>query len=199
MKNLMIIVLFILNSNVYGQNNTIEAFKNSYAYESQENYTKAISAFENLNKSDSYSIILRLGWLHYMNADYMKSKTYYEKAIQIKSKSIEAKLGLIYPLAAVNNWDDVMVVYQSILSIDNNHTSSHYQLAYIYFVRKKYTDAEKHLKTVLSLYPFDYDSNALIGNVYVKLGQIKEAKYHYNKALEYNPSATEIESILKGL
>ena len=198
MKKIIFLAFIAFNSVALAQS-SVQSFKNSYTYEASGNYTKAISALTFPNSESSYSVNLRLGWLYYLKADHLKSKTHYEKAIKLSSNSIEARLGLIYPLTVLNNWDDIITVYKDILTVDNNHTSSHYQLAYIYFVRKKYAEAEKHLKKVLSLYPFDYNSNALLGSVYVKLGKIKEAKVHYTKALEYNPSATNIEKILNGL
>ncbi len=199
MKYIFIIAITAISVSSFAQGNSVEVFKTSYAYEASGQYQKAISTLEKIDLSSSYSANLRLGWLHYLNANYLKSKSFYTTAIKLKPSSIEARLGLIYPLQVMSNWDEVIKVYTAILSIDGNHTSSRYQLAYIYFVRKKYTTAETHLKKILSLYPFDYNSNALLGSIYVKLGKIKEAKKHYTIALEYNPSATDISAILKGL
>jgi len=199
MKKIIILLFIAVNLNLSAQNNSIEAFKKSYTYESDKEYTKAIKVLEDIPHQTSYAANLRLGWLYYLNGEYIKSKSHYTKSISLSSNSIEARIGLVYPLSAMNSWDDVINVYDAILSIDANHTSSHYQLAYIYFVRKKYLEAEKHLKHIINLYPFDYDSNALLGTVYVKLGKIKEAKKHYTIALEYNPTDTEIEKIVEGL
>lgn len=199
MKKLIVITIIALCNGVYAQTPTLDAFKKSYAAEATKDYSGAISAYTPVYSKTSYSMNLRLGWLYYLNADYLKSKTYYTIAIGLNNKSIEARTGLIYPLSAMNNWDEVMKVYKAILTIDVNNTSAHYQLAYIYFVRKKYTEAEGHLKTVLSFHPFDYDSNALLGSTYVKMGKIQEAKKHYSIALEYNPYAEDILQLYKGL
>jgi len=199
MKTIVTLLFIGLSAGLFAQINTIEAFKKSYTQEVGKQYSDAIKSIESIYTETSYSANLRLGWLHYLNADYIKSKSYYNKASSINKSSIEARLGLVYPLAALNNWDEVIEVYNAVLTINPFHSQSHYQLAYIYYIRKKYSEAEKHLKVVLKLFPFDYDSNALIGAVYVKLGKINEAKKHYTIALEYNPSSDEIEVILKGL
>ncbi len=198
MKNLLITLSIFVATFSTAQTKSYETFSKSYAYENTREYNKAIQVLSTLPES-SYSVQLRLGWLHYLNADYIKSKSHYKKAISINKSSIEARLGLIYPLTAISSWDEIIKVYNEILEIDINHTTSHYQLAYIYYVRKMYTQAGAHLKKVLELYPFDYNSNALLGSVYVKQGKIKEAKFHYTRAMEYNPLDTSIQSILNGL
>jgi len=198
MKNLFLLIITCITLTVNAQSN-LDAFSKSYTFEANKEYAKAIQVLEPLVSETSYSVQLRLGWLNYLRADYLQSKSHYQKAINIKNNSMEAKLGLIYPLQALSSWDEVIKVYHKILTIDPNHSSTHYQLAYIYFVRKKYSQAESHLKSVLKLYPFDYSSNALLGSVYVKLGKIKEAKEYYTLALEYDPRSTEIKKIIEGL
>ena len=199
MKKLIVIAIIGLCNTGYAQTSTLNAFKKSYAAEAKKDYSTAIASYTSVYTESSYSINLRLGWLYYLNMDYLKSKTYYTIAIGINNKSIEARTGLIYPLSAMNNWDEVMKVYKDILNIDANNTSAHYQLAYIYFIRKNYKESEGHLKVVLKFHPFDYDSNALLGSVYVKMGMIQEAKEFYTKALEYNPYSTEILELFTGL
>lgn len=199
MKNLLLPILTLFGASLFAQNPSIDAFSDSYNFETEKEYTKAVDALQEVYNPTSYNINLRLGWLYYLHEEYLKSKSYYNKAIALEPKSVEAKLGLIYPLSALNNWDEVMSVYQKILDVDPHNTTSHYQLAYIYFVRKQYEKAAKHLNSVLDLYPFDYHSNALLGSVYVKLGQIKEAKSHYIKALQYDPTDDDIKAILQGL
>ncbi len=197
MKNLILTFFIATNFLSFSQSNSYDAFSRSYAFEAQKEYSKAIQELSKIE--NSYRVELRLGWLNYLNANYTLSKTHYKNAIQLNSASIEARLGLIYPLSAMSNWDEVIKVYNDILEIDVNHSSSHYQLAYIYYIRKMYTQSEAHLKKVLKMYPFDYNSNALLGSVYIKQGKIKEAKKHYTIALEYNPEDTSIKTILEGL
>lgn len=200
MKRVILFFVLIITVSVSAQNTTVEAFRKSYVYESEYDYAKAISSMASIVDGEKkYNVNLRLGWLYYLSGDFIKSETYYRKSIELAPESIEARLGLVYPLSKLNSWDKVIEVYKSILSVDENHTSTHYQLAYIYYVRKMYTEAITHLNKVLKLYPFDYDSNLLIGATYLKTGQIKEAKYHYTLALEYNPSNTELETVIEGL
>jgi tetratricopeptide (TPR) repeat protein len=198
MKKLIIIVIFLLGNYVIAQNNEINAFSESYTNETNKEYQSAIDNMLSLNK-ETYLINLRLGWLYYLNGEYNKSKVYYEKSIVLKENSIEAKFGLVYPVAAMQNWDEVINIYRAILKIDTQNTTAKYRLAYIYFIRKNWQLAEKYLEEILILFPFDYDSNLLLGSTYIKNGKIKEAKIVLHKALAYNPQSNDVIELLKGL
>jgi len=177
--------LFFLNANA--QNNITEAFKKSYYSESYLKYDEAINVVKSVYNADSYVINLRLGWLHYANGDLIESKRYYEKAIELEPKSIEARLGYAYPIDALTDVEGLKTNYESILKIDPLHTLTNYRLALIYYNKKDFAKAKKYLDTVLSLYPFDYDSLILIAAINVGLGNIEAAKTNYRLALLYNP------------
>lgn len=193
-----ILTLLFLASVVLGisQTNVNEAFSKSYTYENDKDYAKAISVISAVYDANSYTMNLRLGWLNYLAGEYPKSQNYYQKAIALESKSIEARLGYIYPTSAMENWDNVIKMYYDILTIDPNNTVVNYRLASIYSYRKEYTKAASYAEKVTMLYPFDYDANYLLGYIYIGLGKIKEAKINLNRALQYNPSSTEVKTLL---
>lgn len=174
------------------------AFKNSYAAESSGNYLVAAKELENLNDK-SYEVELRLGWLYYLQKNYTNSVKHYKSAISISAQSIESRLGLVYPLTALENYDEVLKTYLDILKIDANHTKAHYWAAYSYYYRKDYAQASEHLSKILAQYPFDYDANLLQAQSLLARGKIVESKLHYQKALLYNPSNKEIEAIIEKL
>lgn len=177
----------------------LAALSSSYAGETKQEYLASIVTLENVYDPNSYLLNLRLGWLHYLKKDYEKSMTYYKKAIALEPKSIEARLGYVSPTSALEKWDDVLKTYKEILAIDPNNTVVNYRVGYIYYYRKNFVEAEKYIVSVLKLYPFDYDTNALLGANYLAQGKIKEAKKYYNIALAYNPNSKEIQEILKKL
>ena len=201
MKKKVLVTLLVVGSLVIkAQTSSVDVFEKSYNYEASADYQKAIDVFSELaNTNNSYSVNLRLGWLYYQKGEYLKSKSFYTKATELMPSSIEARLGLIYPLSKVNNWDEVIGVYNEILAIDPNHSYANYQLGYIYYVRKDYEKSFDYVKKVLKLYPFDYDSNLLAGAIALKQGNITLAKKHYTLALEYNPSNSELKKIVEGL
>jgi len=200
MKKIGMIILGIsMGMSLMAQKDASKAFLDSYYHEANAEYSEAISDMDATYSETSYSINLRLGWLHYLDGDYYKSISYYNKAIALESKSIEARLGFVYPSSAMQNWEEVLKMYNEILTIDPNNTAVNYKLGYMYYLRGDWVNAEASLLKVLNLYPFDYDSNLLLGTVNVKMGKIKEARVYYTRALEYDPSSSEIRGLLKGL
>lgn len=177
----------------------IAAFSSSYISEANKEYQVSISTLENVYDANSYMLNLRLGWLQYLKKDYVKAQEYYKKAIALEPKSIEARLGYVAPTTALEKWDDVLKTYKEILVIDPNNTVVNYRVGYIYYFRKNFVEAEKYIVSVLKLYPFDYDSNALLGANYLAQGKIKEAKKYYSVALAYNPNSKEIQEVMKKL
>lgn len=191
MRHLLLTAGLAISILASAQEETTTAFSLSYSYENAKQYSKAIAAINNVYTESSYTMNTRLGWLYYMNGDYVKSQSFYKKALALKPRSIEGRLGLAYPTAALNNWNDVIANYKAILKIDPNHSLSNYRLAYIYYtVKKENETAINYLNKVLEMYPFDYDSNYLMAKIHVRMGNIKEAKEAIIAALQYNPSST---------
>lgn len=198
MKKIILNFIFLATLTAgLSQTNVNEAFNKSYSYENDKDYNKAIAEITTVYDVNSYTINLRLGWLYYLTGDYLKSKKFYQKAILLEPKSIEARLGYIYPISAMGNWDDVLKTYDDILKIDPNNSKVNYRIASIYNYRKEYTKAVFYAKKVLDLYPFDYDTNYLLGYVYISLGNITEAKTCLNRALQYNPNSTDVKKLLE--
>ena len=200
MKKLMLNILFLaVGIAGISQGNVGEAFSKSYEYEASGEYTNAISSINSIYDATSYTQNIRLGWLYYLSGEQTKSQAYYKKAIELEPKSIEARLGYVYPTSVMQNWDDVIKTYKDILVLDANNSLVNYRLAYIYYVRKDFDSAGKYAQNVISLYPFDFDANYLLGQIYIAQGKIKEAKIHLTRARDYNPSSTDVKSLLEKL
>lgn len=190
--------LMVLTKPLGAQGSAELAFSKSYSFEYDKQYAKAIEAMTALN-SDAYEVNLRLGWLYYLNKDYPKSETFYKKAIASEPSSVEARFGIVLPLAALGNWNAVLAHYLDILKIDPNNSIANYRIGYIYYSRKDYANAMIHISKVIKMYPFDYDSNLLAGKVMMAQAKNAEAKKYLGKAIEYNPQSEEAKALLKKL
>ncbi|MCC6370456.1 MAG: hypothetical protein IT236_05560 [Bacteroidia bacterium] len=195
-KLLLLITCFAFS--LSAQQTAEVAFSKSYAFEYNTDYTKAINVLQELN-TDNYQINLRLGWLYYLNKDYIKSEMHYKKAIALEPSSLEARFGIVLPQSSLGNWNNVLATYLEILKLDPNNTIANYRTASIYYNRKDYVNAQTYVSRVIKLYPFDYDSNLLIAKIYQAAGKNTEAKKHFIKALEYNPQSEEATQALKKL
>jgi len=188
---------FILSSALQAQSSDL-AFSKSYLFEYETQYTKAIKALQDLN-ADNYEINLRLGWLYYLSKDYTRSEGHYKKAILLEASSVEARFGIVLPLSAQGNWNQVVTVYSEILKYDPNNSIANYRIASIFYNRKDYTNAVNYISRVIKMYPFDYDSNLLYGKTLLAQGKTAEAKKFIEKALEYNPQSDEAKAVMKKL
>jgi tetratricopeptide (TPR) repeat protein len=197
-KTLLLFAFTFSAISLNAQQNMSVAFSKSYAYEYNGEYGKAISALTALNH-DNYQINLRLGWLYYMSKEYLKSEAHYKKAVAGEPSSIEARFGMVLPLSAIGNWNAVLAVYLEVLKLDPNNSIANYRTASIYFNRKDYSNATAFVLKVIRLYPFDYDSNLLLGKICKAQNKHTEAKRYFEKALEYNPQSEEATNALKEL
>ncbi len=200
MRNIQFtITLLLIATATFAQNTTSEAFAKSYTYEYNKEYSNAIASLDKVYEADSYETNLRLGWLYYLNANFNKSMAFYNNAIKLQPKSIEARLGLAHPLASLEKWKDLIKNYEKVLEIDEFHYMVNYRMALIYYNQKDFGKANYYGEKISALYPFNFNNNVLLGKINVSLGNITSAKAYLNKALLYNPSSDEVLGLLKNL
>jgi tetratricopeptide (TPR) repeat protein len=173
-----------------------EALKKSYDSEYQLKYQKAIEDLQGVYEPTSYELNLRIAWLSYKVGKYSESVNYYKKAIAKMPLSIEAKLGVVYPLGALEKWDQVVDNYLAIVKIDAFNATANYRLALIYYNRGDYGNSWKYLQKYVNLYPFDYDGNSLAGWIKYSVGKKEEAFVFFKKALMVNPYDTSFNKVL---
>ncbi|MCD4791882.1 MAG: tetratricopeptide repeat protein [Bacteroidales bacterium] len=201
-KSVIIIVLIFSFTGIFAQNSTdiIKAFKTSYSLEKEGEYKKAADELKKVYSDDSYEINLRIAWLLYNSGLFDESAAHYQKALNLKPYSEEAKFGLIYPKAAQGKWTEVINIYNKILEISPNNTIANYRLGLILYGQKNYTKAASYFEKVLDLYPFDYDALLMMAWTDYSLGKMKEAKILFTKVLMNSPgneSATEGIGLIK--
>jgi len=201
-QKLPLILMIFFSGIIAAQNDDkeIATFKQSYSLESKSEFTKAIAILKDIYKEDSYEINIRLAWLCYEAGQFSQSMTYYQNAISLKQYSVEARLGYVYPAAALGNWEQVIAQYKKILEFDAQNSTANFRLGMIYYSRKDYPTAQKYFERVVNLYPFDYDGNHMLGWSYLQMGKMREAKILLTKALLNRPddaSALEGLSLIK--
>ncbi len=193
------IILLLGFSQIFGQSNEeiIQAFKTSYSLEKSGSYKKAADALKKVYSNDSYEINLRLGWLEYNAGLFGESASHYQKALNLKPFSEEAKFGLIYPKYAQGKMTEVIALYKKILKINPSNTTANYRLGLIYFGKKDYVNAASCFNKVVNLYPFDYDGLLMLAWSDYYLGKKNQAKLLFNKVLMTNPSDKSAKDGLK--
>jgi len=198
LKKVIISILVVMSINAFSQNaeNVQKAFTESYQQEQEGEYSGAINLLKDIYDEDSYEINLRLGWLHYVSGLFSESTPYYQKCIQLRPLSIEARLGIVNPAAAMGNWTQVENTYNDILAMDSENSTANYRLGVIYYGKGEYKTALKYFEKLLNHYPFDYDAIIMSAWTYYKMGEMRKAKVLFNKALLNQPND---KSALEGL
>ncbi len=137
--SLFVLIGLLFAINVNGQDTKVvqEAFEQSYTTEYNGEYSKAIDVLKGVYSEDSYEINLRLGWLTYMAGFFTESTAYYQKSIDLKPLSIEARLGYVYPASALGNWEQVKTQYNEILKIDPQNSLVNYRLGSILLWKRR--------------------------------------------------------------
>ncbi|QJD96306.1 tetratricopeptide repeat protein [Mucilaginibacter robiniae] len=164
-----------------------KAYQNSYANEYKKNYIAAINDIKPFYSDNDYETNLRLGWLYFLNKNYTASETYYARAVALRPNAVEAKFGYIKPLALLQSNERVLAQYNAILKIDPQNTQANYWTGYIYYTRKQYDTAIRYFTRLITLYPFDYDGNQMLGWSYLMAGNKANARVYFEKALLIKP------------
>ena len=200
-KLTLTISIILLFSHLNAQNQTViqAAFAKSYESEQAGKYSAAINELKPIYKTDGYFVNIRMGWLYYLTKQYSESIKYYNMAIALKPYAIEARLGCIKPLSAIESWDNVKNQYIQILKIDPQNTVANYWLGVIYFNKKSYPSAEKLFEKVVNLYPLDYDSIIMLAWTKLNLGKTTDAKILFYQALVIRPNDSSALSGIKQL
>ena len=189
MKVFALILFTVSIFHARAQENTQQAaFEKSYALEKNTNYKDAAQTLLQVYNEKSYELNLRLGYLKYMAGSYNDAIIFYKKAIQIMPYAIEPRLGYVYPAAALNKWDEVVLQYQAILKIDPKNSSVNYKLGVIYYNRKKYAPAYSLFEKVVNLYPFDYDGLLMYAWTSYRMDKLTQAKLLFKKVLLISPN-----------
>ena len=197
-KSLILSTLFLIAISVHAQNMTElqSAFSKSYIAENQGNYTQAISEMKPIYQENDYISNIRMGWLNYLAKQYNESISFYKKAIALKPYAIEARLGCVKPLSAIENWEKVKEQYTEILKIDPLNTTANYWLGVIYYNRKDYKTAISMFEKIVNLYPLDYDSVIMLAWAKMFNNNHADAKLLFQQALIIRPNDS---SALSGL
>ena len=189
MKTVTLFLALVLTTNAFAGDpvKLREAFQKSYASESKGDYAGAIKALKEVYDETSYETNLRLGWLLYSAGSLVDAQGYYQKAINLMPAGIEARLGMVYPLAALGQWDKVVKQYEEILKADSKHSKTLYNLGMILYGKEQYDKALAQFNIGLNLYPFDYDFNLMTAWASYRVGKMREAKILFEKVLLISP------------
>ena len=113
--------------------------------------------------------------------------------------SVEPYLGIVYPLSVQEKWNEVLIEYEAIIKMDPKSYTANFRTGLIYYNRKDYAFAKKHLDVLLNLYPFDYEVVHLSAWNHYMMGNFREAKVLFQKALYIRPGDVSAREGIKSI
>lgn len=139
MKHLLAIaILFVVLVSTEAQysDQVLKAFEQSYSLEKAGDFEQSAAVLQNIYQRDSYEFNLRLGWLYFNEGCFEDSKTHYKRALALMPYSEEARFGIVLPMAANGEWDEIIKIYSQILENSPGNTVALYRLGSIHYERK---------------------------------------------------------------
>lgn len=190
LRKISLLILCLSTFMLNAQEDLNKAFAESFNYEQTGKFVRGAQALERAYSADSYELNLRLGWLYYKAEQYKTSEKYYSIANTLMPYSVEAKLGCTLPKAKLEMWDEVLQLYNEILTIDSKNTRALYNAGLIHYNRQEYNQSLPLFQELHNLYPTDYSGLLMYGWAALQLGKSREAKVVFKKLLMLYPGDT---------
>ena len=126
---------------------------------------------------------------------------YFNTALKIEPKSIEAFYGKGRFLQNVEDYENALKTYESLLAISPENQDAVFNTAAIYYEQKKYVDAIKKFEVTLTRDENFYRGYYGRGICYEALGEKQKAIEDYRHCLSINPdfepAVMQLDAILK--
>jgi len=161
------------------------AWRQSQQSEQAQDYPAAIAALAHL--PESYLVHLRLGWLYYASGQYPPALGHYQAALERAPESLEASLGCLLPLLALERFREAESRARRILEQHPANYYAHLRLAYALRRQGKSAPAESVLERLLERYPSDPAALTELGLVKIARGQNAAARRLFADVLVPDP------------
>jgi tetratricopeptide (TPR) repeat protein len=120
----------------------------------------------------------------------------YQQATAADPTDFNAALSLGLTAIDASAYETAMTALFRALALEENSANARYAFAWTLQKRGYYVDAAEELEKMLAAHPDEARGHLLLGNLYAeKLGQPKEARQHYARVLELDPSTPQAPAI----
>lgn len=173
-------------------------WQNSYQLEAAGKYGEAIAAMDaiRVNDPDDELKLLRRGWLYYLSGSFNESIREYRFAIELNSRSVDARLGVTLPLLAQKRWREAEQNARAALELAPNNYIALVRLSIALEARSNWVAMEKTAATMVAGYPSDATAYLYLARVKVQLGKRDEAIAAYTAVLSRSPGQREARAYL---
>ena len=162
-------------------------------YEKNGNKNEALAYYKKLliNSPTEQDIALYLASQHLQQKKFDSAKMYLDIAEKMEKFNYEFYTSYADYYDKIQKTDSAILMYEKAIIADSTKFIPYHNIAFFALQKNDYLKAEKYYLKVLSLDKNQINSLSEIGVVYIKKGQLKEAIYYLNKAIEVNPTYQE--------
>jgi tetratricopeptide (TPR) repeat protein len=174
-------------------------WKKSLSLEQEKNYLDAAKTIEPLINSSPKNefLLLRLGWLYYLQTEYNTSISYYKKALGLNADSIDARLGLTLPLLAQQRWKETAIYAKDVIKISAWDYNANVRLMTCESALLQWEVLEAHASAMSKRYPSDATVFIFLARSQAWQGKKTLAISNYKLALERAPDNQEALDYIK--
>lgn len=174
-------------------------WKKSYSLEQEKKYLDAAKTLEPLLNSSPKTefLLLRLGWLYYLQTQYNTSISYYKEALGLNADSIDARLGLTLPLLAQQRWKEAAVYAKEVIKISDWDYNANIRLMTCESALLEWEVLERHANAMSKRYPSDATVFIFLARSQAWQGKKTQALSNYKLVLERAPDNQEALEYIK--
>lgn len=190
MKNILVILcLSVLTAQAADLTPAQKLWGDSVAAEQSGVYTQALALTAQIIKGggDGYLANLRMGWLHWMNADAAHALPWYQKASRLTPGAVTPLLGIMNCSSALGQTNEALRAAKLILQVDPMNYTANAKLGELNYLRGDYAAAAAYYGKLSALFPEDI----AVANGYawsaLNLGKAEEARAIFENILIVYP------------
>lgn len=181
--------IFYINRSLHHNRSSATAhFQKGMILKEWGDTVKAISSFQDAITFDPnyYDAYMQLGILYGIKKNPL-AEGYFDNAISIKPRSIEAMYGKAKLLHDMLIYDRALALYDSILQIEPQHQDATFNMGAIYYEQKKYNDAFEKFNLTIKRDANYFRGYYGRGKCYEIRGEKTKAIEEYKKCLSIKP------------
>ncbi len=171
----------------------VSVWEKSLQLESKGEYAAAAALLEPMldGKMHREFVLLRYGWLCYLQRHYKNSVDSYTKALELNPKSLDARLGLSLPLLALKRWQDAARHLKQVLLLSPWNYLAHVRLMAAEESLRQWEVLEAHAASVNQRYPSDSTILIYLARARIWQGDQDKARAAYQEVLIRDPDNLE--------
>jgi len=188
-STLIVVLAFSASASRSHEESSSAAYRASYQLEAKGDFSGALAKLTALSATgdNSYFLLVRSAWLHYLAGDLAAAENSYRSAMAAKPKAVEPKVGLTLALFAMGNWKALGAACQDVLASLPADPDLRARLASAQYNLGRFPDAAVLYRKLMEDYPAVLDYQIGYAWALQRMGKRKETQAIFRSVLAVSP------------